>query len=179
MTRYLAQLPCPVCKRSFEREITRAEMLNLEGMVKVCGREDCAPPRPAQIRKASPSRQRAAPRSLETPLVNACLQLLAWRNIDAWRQNQGALHVPEHLDENQRLRKRRYVQFSGREGIADIIGFIPPSGRFLAVECKVRPRKPTKEQAEFLAAVNDCGGIGLLVVDDVAELDRQLREAGY
>ena len=96
----------------------------------------------------------------------------------AWRQNQGALHVPAHFD-GIRIRKKRFVRFADVDGISDIMGLIAPDGRTLAVECKVRPNTLTKAQAAFIEKVRRLGGFAIEVVDDVMHLDQQLKAAGY
>lgn len=100
-----------------------------------------------------------APR--ETDLVNACLELLAIRGIMAWRNNTGATKVAG-----------RCIRF-GHPGSADILGCLPPSGRLLAVECKMPGGKLRPNQAVFLDSVRMAGGLAL-VVRDVAELDAAL-----
>jgi hypothetical protein len=102
-----------------------------------------------------------APR--ESHLVRACLQLLAAWRIPAWRQNQGALKVGG-----------RFVRFAGVNGISDILGVLPPSGRMLAVECKTPRGRLAADQAAFLDAVREAGGLSL-VVRGVDELHRALR----
>ena len=47
-----------------------------------------------------------------------------------------------------------------RKGVSDILGIW--QGRFLAIECKIKGKYPTKEQKEFLKDVVDQGGIGIL-----------------
>ena len=42
-------------------------------------------------------------------------------------------------------------------GGSDTVGWTR-TGQFCAVECKVRPRRPTPEQLAFIAAVNQAGG---------------------
>lgn len=85
-----------------------------------------------------------------------------------------------------RLRDRegRWVAYGLCVGSSDIIGWkvetdiaIPgiaegPIARFVALECKVKPRKPTPEQVAFILAVDRAGGIAGVVysVEDAAAL---------
>jgi hypothetical protein len=101
----------------------------------------------------------------EQDLVAACLTLLSLRGVFAWRNNSGAFVLGQGQG-------RRFFR-AGLVGSADILGLLPPAGRFLALECKVGRNKPTAQQAAFLAAVEAAGGLSL-VVYDVAELVRLL-----
>jgi hypothetical protein len=110
-----------------------------------------------------------APR--ETDLTKACLQLLALRGVLCWRQNSGAAVFGQG-------KARRFVQMTrGVKGISDILGILPPAGRFLAVECKRPGNKPTADQQGFLDAITAAGGAAL-VVHDVAELAAALERLG-
>jgi len=57
------------------------------------------------------------------------------------------------------------------KGIADILGVLPPDGKFLAIEVKRPGRKPTERQRQFLEQVEAAGGIALVAysVEDVAK----------
>ncbi len=110
-----------------------------------------------------------APR--ETDLVRAVLEYLALRRIPAWRANSGAMVVPGAGG------RKRFVRFNGARGCADVLGLLPPSGRFLAVECKMPGRHPTADQQGFLDAVGAAGGLAI-VVRDVADLVVAL-DAGF
>ena len=67
----------------------------------------------------------------------------------------------------------RLVRFGLCVGSADLIGWFPRNGVavFVAIEVKQPGRKPTAEQARFLAAVRAAGGIGAVISDKA-----QLRE---
>lgn len=54
-------------------------------------------------------------------------------------------------------------------GSADIVGIIPPYGRFIAVECKVHPNKVTKSQRAWLSTIGDAGGLAVIAytLDDI------------
>lgn len=178
--RFLLPITCTICGRAVQVAIAKDDLS--KPAPTTCGLTDCRPPKiRTKPRTATPEpRRRADPRALETPLVHACLELLALRGYGetTWRHNSGALKIPAHFD-GTRLRKRRYVQFGGKDGASDILGFLPPNGRFLAIECKVGKNRPTKAQREFLDAVKRAGGLALLIYDDVRALDEALRKEGY
>lgn len=99
--------------------------------------------------------------SAHTDLVNVCVEYLTLSHIPAWINNTGAYKV----DEDRKARKKsRYIRF-GVPGSSDILGCLPPDGRFLAVECKTGKGEPTKKQLSFLAMVNDAGGLGIVVYE--------------
>jgi hypothetical protein len=108
-----------------------------------------------------------APR--ETDLVRTVLEYLALRRIPAWRANTGAMRIAGAGG------RQRFVQFNVK-GCADVLGLLPPSGRLLAVECKMPGRKTTADQQAFLDNIAAAGGLAL-VVRDVAELAAALDSA--
>jgi hypothetical protein len=94
----------------------------------------------------------------EQVIINQVLQFLAIKGCYAWRNNTGAMKIGH-----------RFVRF-GHKGIADIIGIIPKTGQFLAIECKTKTGKTTQFQEDFLKAIRDRGGLAL-VVRDVSEIE--------
>jgi hypothetical protein len=106
----------------------------------------------------------------ETDLVRAVLQLLALRKVPAWRANSGAMRIAGAGG------RRRLVRFNVR-GCSDILAVLPPSGRLLAVECKMPGRKTTADQQAFLDNVTEAGGLAV-VVRDLGELMAALDAAG-
>lgn len=46
----------------------------------------------------------------------------------------------------------------GEKGISDIIGVLPKSGRFLAIEVKRPGQHPSQNQLDFIASVNGARG---------------------
>lgn len=96
------------------------------------------------------------PPAREQVLVNSCLDYINRIGHFAWRQNQGAVQA-------EYKGRKRFVRFSGVDGISDIIGVLRPSGRMLAVEVKVKPNKPSEKQKQFLALVEARGGLAILV----------------
>lgn len=106
----------------------------------------------------------------ETALVRACLDLLRLRGCFAWRQNQGGMTASYKG-------RSRFLRFAGVDGISDIIGLLPRTGRLLAVECKMPGKRPTDAQRGFLDAITAAGGLSL-IVHDVIELDAALTVEG-
>ena len=107
----------------------------------------------------------------EQGIVNACLDLLAWRKVVAWRVNCGAVKVGKRL-----------VRFNHADGCSDILGALPHAARFIAVEVK-RPglgkrSRPTDDQQVFLDNIRRQGGLAVCVTS-VAELDALLTLEGY
>lgn len=109
-----------------------------------------------------------AKRKAETDLVRAVLEYLQLRGIPSWRNNTGAA---TYID---RYGKKRFVRY-GIPGGFDILGLIPPTGRFLAIECKVGKNKPTAKQIEFWDTVLDAGGLAVVAYD----LDDVFDALGY
>lgn len=72
-------------------------------------------------------------------------------------------------------RGKSFYRFNDTAGVSDIVGLIPPSGRFLAIEVKRPGGRPTEQQRQWLDAVRAAGGVGL-VVTGLDDLRQQLRE---
>ncbi len=96
---------------------------------------------------------------VETHLVSACLDYLHLAGVFAWRVNSGAVKLG-----------KRFIRFGSINGVSDIIG-VMEGGRFLAIECKVRPNKLTPEQKAFLNTISEMGGKAIVAysLDDVIE----------
>jgi len=102
------------------------------------------------------AKRRTAKPQPESRLVAACIELLnTIPGVVAWRQSVGAARVGDRL-----------IRF-GKVGMSDIVGWMAPRGRWLAVECKIGRNKPTAPQQEFLDSVNRAGGYGIVVRDTV------------
>jgi len=109
------------------------------------------------------------PRSAtETDLVRTCLQYLDLKGIYAWRNNTGAAKA-------QYKGRKRYIRY-GLKGSSDILGLLP-DGRFLAIECKMKGKYPSKEQRAFLERIKESNGVALLV-REIDDLIRALEEQG-
>lgn len=78
-----------------------------------------------------------------------------------WRMNTGALPDP---------RTGRIIRF-GIPGLADILGMLRPSGRFLAIEVKSATGRQSTQQQAFQRMVESCGGLYVLArsVDDAVQ----------
>jgi len=68
--------------------------------------------------------------------------------------------------------------FVGKPGVLDIGGWVPaePWAKPLAVEIKMRGDTLSRAQKAHLERVNAAGGIGLVVRDSLADLERQWKE---
>lgn len=65
--------------------------------------------------------------------------------------------------------KQHMMKFA-QAGTADITG-CSKDGRFVAVECKIKPNKPTELQEHYLGEIRKRGGIALVAysLDDVTQ----------
>ena len=98
----------------------------------------------------------------ETNLVKTCLAYLHARGVTCWRANTGAARLPGKGG------KPQLVRF-GPPGQSDILGWLAPDGRVLAVECKIGKNVPSEDQLEFLRRCNEDGGLGIVAycLDDM------------
>lgn len=88
----------------------------------------------------------------ETALVKQILLAIGGRpDVRVWRNNTGCL-----IDD-----RGRPVKF-GLQGSADIIGLIKPSGRFLAIECKMPKGHQSDQQKAFQSMIESMGGVYVL-----------------
>lgn len=103
----------------------------------------------------------------EQAIVRAAVEYLLVRGIPCWRQNTGAVKSG-----------KRFVRFA-MPGCSDILGCLPPDGRFLAIEVKHPSNRKgaTEEQKAFLDAINGAGGLGF-VARSLEDIDRELDAAG-
>lgn len=101
--------------------------------------------------------------SAHTTLVNETLVALSQVGVMAWKNNTGV------------ARSAAGGAFAfGLPGSADIVGCIPPCGRFLAVECKTGRGEPSEQQGKFGQAVEERGGLYVVarsVEDAVAAVE--------
>lgn len=112
------------------------------------------------------SRLRYVQTAEEADVLRACLRYLLLAGIPHWRANAGAARL-QHQDGSE-----RFVRF-GIEGQSDILGVIPGTGRFLAVETKAPGGRLSDDQVAFLEMVNRAGGLGI-VARSAEELAEQL-----
>lgn len=108
--------------------------------------------------------QPAVPAPREADVQRACVQVAAARGVKLYRNNSRVLRM------TGRRGRRRLMRFGLAKGSSDLIGMLPPSGRFLAVEVKRPGERPTPAQVAWLAEVRLAGGVGCWV-DDAATLD--------
>lgn len=83
-------------------------------------------------------------------LDRVALEWLLLRGVPAWRNNTGAY-----------MRGKAFIRY-GMKGSSDILGILPPSGRFLAAEGKQEYEKVSVPQQQFLEAGNEAGGLGFV-----------------
>lgn len=81
--------------------------------------------------------------------------------------------IPCYKHQNAGIRKPdgSYIPTHTR-GVSDIIGCIPKTGRFLAIEVKQPGGKATAEQQQFIEMINAAGGLAFVAhsVDEVVAL---------
>lgn len=96
----------------------------------------------------------------ETALVHQIVQYLNLRGHLVQRTNSGKVTAESGG-------RRRFIQLA-KAGTSDITG-CSKDGRFLAVECKIKPNKPTELQEKYLEEIRRRGGIALVAycLDDI------------
>jgi hypothetical protein len=92
--------------------------------------------------------------SITNETTKQILHFLFLKKIYAWRNNTTGIPLP-----NGGFRP------AAKKGTSDILGFIPPNGRFLAIEVKTGKDRLREEQIGFIQSVKDSGGIALVVKD--------------
>lgn len=117
------------------------------------------------------NRVKAVP--LEKEIQGQILQFLRLMKVFSWRQNSGAMK-----GEATATTARRFIKFASVDGLSDIIGLLPPKGRFLAIEVKRPGQRPTDKQAEFIDEVNRNGGLAF-VATSVKDVEESLKLEGY
>jgi hypothetical protein len=65
-----------------------------------------------------------------------------------------------------------------KKGSADIIGLLPPDGRFIAIETKAPDGRLSAEQREFLEMIKQQSDL-TVVAKSYRDIETALREAGY
>ncbi len=137
-----------------------------------------------------PVKKRAAPRSLEGPVVAAISELLAVhpRVIWAMRINSGAAIYPDKMGKPVPVWFHKFLRSPEKMRMPDFMGIImrgefdghyPFKTRNIAIEAKApgwtKPRDDReREQAAFLSMIRDAGGIGMFATD-VAQVAEALR----
>jgi hypothetical protein len=102
----------------------------------------------------------------EKVIQQQCLEWLTIKRIFHWRQNSGGFRNPK---------SGVYYRMSSAEGISDICGLMPGSGRFFAVEVKRQGNKPKEHQQAFLDRIHAEGGLAFVVtsVDELIQIIEQ------
>lgn len=97
----------------------------------------------------------------ESDVLAAVLTLLDLLGVPCWRANAGGGYRIGRAGKPQLIK-------AAPAGTADICGWLPRDGRFLAIEVKRPGERPTADQLAFLRRVNGDGGVGFWV-DDVGK----------
>ena len=97
----------------------------------------------------------------EIDLMNACRLRASELHVMLFRTNVGKV----------RTQDGRWFDTGLPKGHADLYGILP-GGRCIYVETKVKPRKPTKEQCQFLIAAINQGAVGCVAysVQDMVDI---------
>jgi hypothetical protein len=99
---------------------------------------------------------------VEQGIQRAVLDYLRWKGIPCYKHQNAGIRKPDG----------GYIPTHTR-GVSDIIGCIPKTGRFLAIEVKRPGNKPTAEQQQFIDTINAAGGLAF-VARSVEEVDEAL-----
>lgn len=103
----------------------------------------------------------------EGALQKVILDYLRILKIPVWKINTVGVYVQA---------RNTYIP-SPNKGISDIIGILP-DGKFLAIEVKIKPNKPSTEQLAFLETVTKSGGRAG-VVYSLKDVQQLLLAYGY
>ena len=97
----------------------------------------------------------------EQALVNHIINYLVLKGHYVWRQNTGAMKTDQG----------RFIRF-GFKGVSDVLGIEKGTGKFIAIECKIKGNKPTQFQTDFLEAIRKRGGYAILAysLEDVTAI---------
>lgn len=106
----------------------------------------------------------------EQSLVNACLNLLNISGHFVWRNNTGV--VRSSYTNKSGITNNRMWR-AGIRGSSDILG-IAEDGKFIAIECKIKPNKPSFYQTVFLEDIRNHGGYAIVAysTSDIKELTK-------
>lgn len=90
----------------------------------------------------------------EKDIKATVLAYLKMRGFRAWNNPRGVAKMTNG---------GAFVRYGGPPGCSDIIGFMPPDGRFIAVETKAaKNSRIAAAQQEFIDMVKEGGGIGVI-----------------
>lgn len=116
------------------------------------------------------------PKFSESQLVSAimkrCWLERSWLTID--RANSGARAFTDHNG-------RKGYYRGHRAGWADLVGFISPHGRFIAIEAKLPGNKQQLSQMEFEIDVKGKGGLYYLIhsLDELEAMLKEIKEPSH
>ncbi len=91
----------------------------------------------------------------EHELMTWCISYLSLKGHYVQRINSGKIPI------FQNGRINRVVKLA-EPGTPDIVGFTK-DGRYIGLEIKIKPNKPSPVQQEFIDNLNRCGGIGAVI----------------
>ena len=89
-------------------------------------------------------------------LVRQIVDYLNLRGHFVQRTNSGTVQAETNG-------RKRFIKMASA-GTSDITG-CSRNGRFIAIECKIRPNKPTELQQAYLDEISKRGGIALVAFD--------------
>jgi len=98
----------------------------------------------------------------ENEIQRQILDYLKLRGIPAWRNQSGFVRIGSH-----------YMHV-GTTGSPDIVGVLPASGRFLAVEVKAEGEKLTDVQSRFLLQLKLAGAL-VIVAMSIEDIEKELK----
>lgn len=99
---------------------------------------------------------------VEQGIQHAILEYLRWRHIPCYKHQNAGIRKPDGSYSPTHTR-----------GVSDIIGCMPKTGRFLAIEVKRPGGKATPEHQQFLDTITKAGGLAFLA-DSVDEVQRRI-----
>lgn len=102
------------------------------------------------------------PKMTETQLVRLCINYLLAKGHYVWRNNTGAVRS-KYTSLVTGLVSERFWR-AGIKGSSDILG-LSKDGRFIAIECKIRPNKTTPIQDAFLDEIKLHHGYAIVAYD--------------
>jgi len=102
----------------------------------------------------------------EQDLVNDIIDWFVWHGAWAERINSGTQVIEDHAG------KRRVFR-GAKKGTSDILACWP-GGLFIAVEAKLRGKKPKPEQNAFLARIREIGGLAIVAYSP-QDVEREIK----
>ena len=99
--------------------------------------------------------------------MTAVLDLLHWRHIEAWRNNNQAVYDPSR-------KVFRKPPKGCIKGVPDVAGYFA-DGKAIFIECKKPGGKVSKEQKEFIRKAQGSGCFAM-VADNVVDVDKAIMD---